>query len=171
MTRNAAGRDGDLTGFIRPKISGQYGALRLGPGRSPGTVSSTVRVGISTRGANDLAPVAQTEEAAGPNPALCTFESCRGYLAGDARVAERPLRTWDSESSTLSTGSFLISGLDQFEWWKGRCHRREGWSPVRTRSSMRHPDLAHSLVVTVSIETGCEHDAEPDKPEPHLMGQ
>jgi hypothetical protein len=30
---NAAGRDGDLTGFIRPKISGQYGALRLGPGR------------------------------------------------------------------------------------------------------------------------------------------
>jgi hypothetical protein len=31
--RNAAGRDGDLTGLIRPKISGQYGALRLGPGR------------------------------------------------------------------------------------------------------------------------------------------
>jgi len=31
--RNAAGRDGDLTGLIRPKISGQYGALRLGSGR------------------------------------------------------------------------------------------------------------------------------------------
>jgi len=28
---DAAGRDGDLEGFIRPKISGRYGALR--PGR------------------------------------------------------------------------------------------------------------------------------------------
>jgi hypothetical protein len=53
--RNAAGRDGDLTGLIRPKISGQYGALRLGPGRSPRMVLSTIRVGVSTRGPNDLA--------------------------------------------------------------------------------------------------------------------
>ena len=57
--RNAAGRDGDLTGLISPKISGQYGALRLGPGRSPRTVLLTVRVGVSTRGPNHLAPVAQ----------------------------------------------------------------------------------------------------------------
>ena len=38
LQRHAAGRDGDLTGLISPKISGQYGALRLGPGRSPRTV-------------------------------------------------------------------------------------------------------------------------------------
>jgi hypothetical protein len=40
-----------------------------------------------------------------PKPSVCTFESCRGYRAGDARVAERPLRTRERESSTLSTGS------------------------------------------------------------------
>jgi hypothetical protein len=51
----AAGRDGDLTGLISPKISGQYGALRLGPGRLPRTVFSTIRVGVSTRGPNHLA--------------------------------------------------------------------------------------------------------------------
>ena len=54
--RNAVGRDGDLTGLIRPKISGQYGALRLGPGRSPRTVLSTIRVGVSTRGPNHSPP-------------------------------------------------------------------------------------------------------------------
>ena len=123
---NAAGRDGDLTGLIRPKISGQYGALRLGPGRSPRKVLSTIRVGASTRGPDHLAPVAQVEEAAGPNPACCTFESCRGYRAGDARVAERPLRTRERESSTLSTGSLV-----------GPC-----------------PNLAHCLVVNMSSRYG-----------------
>ena len=43
-----------------------------------------------------------------PKPSVCTFESCRGYLSGDARVAERPLRTRDRESSTLSIGSSAI---------------------------------------------------------------
>ena len=33
IRNTAAGRDGDLTGLISPKISGQYGASRLGPGR------------------------------------------------------------------------------------------------------------------------------------------
>ena len=44
-----------------------------------------------------------------PKPSVCTFESCRGYLAGDARVAERPLRTRERESSTLSAGSLQSS--------------------------------------------------------------
>jgi hypothetical protein len=48
---NAAGRDGDLTGFIRPKISGQYGALRLG-----------------ASGPTNAGPCGQTEEAAGRIP-------------------------------------------------------------------------------------------------------
>ena len=98
----AAGRDGDLTGLIRPKISGQYGALRLGPGRSPRTVLSTIRVGVSTRGPNHLAPVAQTEEAAGPNPACARSNRVGGtspvmlgwlsarFVRGSARVRHSP---------------------------------------------------------------------------------
>jgi hypothetical protein len=35
-----------------------------------------------------------------------------GHLAGDARVAERPLRTRERESSTLSTGSLPACGPD-----------------------------------------------------------
>lgn len=100
--RNAAGRDGDLTGLIRPKISGQYGALRLGSGRSPRTVLSTIRVGVSTRGPNHLAPVAQTEEAAGPNPACARSNRVGGtspvmlgwlsarFVRGSARVRHSP---------------------------------------------------------------------------------
>ena len=99
---NAAGRDGDLTGLIRPKISGQYGALRLGSGRSPRTVLSTIRVGVSTRGPNHLAPVAQTEEAAGPNPAHARSNRVGGtspvmlgwlsarFVRGSARVRHSP---------------------------------------------------------------------------------
>jgi hypothetical protein len=98
---NAAGRDGDLTGLIRPKISGQYGALRPGPGRSPRTVLSTIRVGVSTRGPNHLAPVAQ-KEAAGPNPVCArsirvgsTSPVMLGWLSarfvrGKARVRHSP---------------------------------------------------------------------------------
>ena len=51
----AAGRDGDLTGLISPKISGQYGALRPGPGRSPRTVLSTIPSG-SAPGAPTIWP-------------------------------------------------------------------------------------------------------------------
>src|ERR1700733_11253617 len=99
---NAAGRDGDLTGLISPKIFGQYGALRLGPGRSPRTVLSTIRVGVSTRGPNHLAPVAQTEEAAGPNPACARSNRVGGtspvmlgwlsarFVCGSARVRHSP---------------------------------------------------------------------------------
>ena len=90
----AAGRDGDLTGLISPKISGQYGALRPG--------LRQVRQFILHV---PPAPVAQQEEAPGSKPVECTFESCRGYPAGDAREAERLLRTQERESSTLSTGS------------------------------------------------------------------
>jgi hypothetical protein len=99
---NAAGRDGDLTGFIRPTISGQYGALRLGPGRSPRTVLLTIRVGVSTRGPNHLAPVAQPEEAAVPNPACARSNRVGGtspvmlgwlsarFVRGIARVRHSP---------------------------------------------------------------------------------
>jgi hypothetical protein len=101
-SHSAAGRDGDLTGFIRPTISGQYGALRLGPGRSPRTVLSTIRVGVSTRGPNHLAPVAQSEEAAGPNPACARSNRVGGtspvmlgwlsarFVRGSARVRHSP---------------------------------------------------------------------------------
>ena len=57
IRNNAAGRDGDLTGLISPKISGQYGALRLEPGRLPRTVFSTIRVGVSTRGPQTIWPL------------------------------------------------------------------------------------------------------------------
>ena len=70
---HAAGRDGDLTGFIRPTISGQYGALRLAPEYWRGLDGSII-VHARCRPSDVLAPVAQapvaqTEEAAGSNPA------------------------------------------------------------------------------------------------------
>ncbi len=111
-TRNAAGRDGDLTGLIRPKISGQYGALRLGPGRSPRTVLSTIRVGVSTRGPNHLAPVAQAAEAAGPNPACARSSRVGGtspvmlgwlsarFVRGSARVRHSPPALHSSADTT-----------------------------------------------------------------------
>jgi hypothetical protein len=125
--RNAAGRDGDLTGLIRPKISGQYGALRLGPGGSPRTVLSTIRVGVSTRGPNHLAPVAQTEEAAGPNPTCARSNRVGGtspvtlgwlsarFVRGNAGVRHSPpalsrLKPWTT-----------------FEWWNGRHASRRSW--------------------------------------------
>src|ERR1700722_20188342 len=125
---NAAGRDGDLTGFIRPKISGQYGALRLGPGRSPRKVLSTIRVGVSTRGPNHLSPVAQPEAAAGPNPACARSNRVGGtspvmlgwlsarFVRGSARVRHSPpALPWPSGC------------MHMFEWWNGRHAGLRSW--------------------------------------------
>ncbi len=125
--RNAAGRDGDLTGLIRPKISGQYGALRLGSGRSPGTVLSTIRVGVSTRGPNHLAPVDQTEEAAGPKSAC-------------------------ARSNRVGGTSPVMLGWLSAHFVRGRARVRH--SPPALPWSVILPHLAHYLVATVSTETG-----------------
>jgi hypothetical protein len=169
-SRNAAGRDGDLTGLIRPKISGQYGALRLGPGRSPRTVLSTIRVGVSTRGPNHLAPVAQTEEAAGPNPACArsnrvggTSPVMLGWLS--ARFVRGSARVRPSPPALLQT--------------------RQGWNrdpvrlPARTRRSDRLTQIWRTIwlplcrctVDAQSMHTGSEHSAEADQHEPDLVGQ
>jgi hypothetical protein len=158
--RNAAGRDGDLTGLIRPKISGQYGALRLGPGRSPRMVLSTIRVGVSTRGPNHLTPVAQTEEAAGPNPACARSNRVGGtspvmlgwlsarFVRGSARVRHSPPAlcpptagtTFASVEPQPGEPALTTSVCVPF--------------PVRTRRSVRRPDLAHYLVVTCVHKDG-----------------
>ena len=152
---HAAGRDGDLTGLIRPKISGQYGALRLGPGRSPRTVLSTLRVGVSTRGPNHLAPVAQTEEAAGPNPACARSNRVGGtspvmlgwlsarFVHGSARVRHSPPALQATASTSSSRGTVDAPA---------RRAGADGERPVRLRLEhigRQRPNLAHYLVVTV----------------------
>ena len=161
--RNAAGRDGDLTGLISPTISGQYGALRLGPGRSPRTVLSTIRVGVSTRGPNHLAPVAQTEEAAGPNPACARSNRVGGtspvmlgwlgarFVRGRARVRHSP------------PAPYLPAGwIHTFEWWNGRHASSRSWCSLRASGSdsrLEHAGRSHGpiwrtiYVATVSKET------------------
>ena len=161
--RNAAGRDGDLTGLIRPKISGQYGALRLGPGRSPRMVLSTIRVGVSTRGPNHLAPVAQTEEAAGPNPACARSNRVGGtspvmlgwlsarFVRGSARVRHSPPALCRPDSpDDIRNGATMETPA---RGAGAHCDRPLP-TPARTRRSVRRPDLAHYLVVTVSIRDG-----------------
>jgi len=132
--RNAAGRDGDLTGLIRPKISGQYGALRLGPGRSPRTVLSTIRVGVSTRGPNHLTPVAQKEEAADPNPACARSNRVGGtspvmlgwlsarFVRGSARVRHSPPAL-----------GWPAGWTPTLEWWNVRHASLRSWSSLRAR--------------------------------------
>ena len=141
---NAAGRDGDLTGLIRPKISGQYGALRLGPGRSPRTVLSTIRVGVSTRGPNHLAPVAQTEEAAGPNPACARSNRVGGtspvmlgwlsarFVHGSARVRHSP-PALPPRSGPHSRAERQTASLRS--WYSQRSSVRSGWNTDRSARS------------------------------------
>ncbi len=146
--RNAAGRDGDLTGLIRPKISGQYGALRLGPGRSPRMVLSTIRVGVSTRGPNHLAPVAQTEEAAGPNPARARSNRVGGtspvmlgwlsarFVRGSARVRHSPPALCRPDSSDdIRSGATMETPSS-----RSRCSPRASASDARLELAGRSDD-------------------------------
>jgi hypothetical protein len=76
-------------------------------------------------------PRSPTGRGSCPKPSVCTFESCRGYLAGDARVAEHPLRTRERESSTLSTGSRLSTAGSALSMVKRRTGQPEELTGAR----------------------------------------
>ena len=105
-TRNATQRGGMVTSRVSYARRSPVSTERCDWGRAgrPGWSYSHPCRGQHP-GPQRLAPGGPNGRGSWSKPSACTFESCRGYLAGDARVAERPLRTRERESSTLSTGS------------------------------------------------------------------